>query len=115
MQIVSRPLYGSTLPPEHMKHALDALHSVMCRVGVALHAMKQARDKGDELLFDVLQDAASRELDAGIEIFEALEAGALKLGDIAHLERRNGVRIYRAKYLDALAKGAKMLPLRQAG
>lgn len=56
-----------------MEQALDALHDMMCRVGAVLRAMKQARVNGDELLFDVLQDAAGRELDTGLEVFEALE------------------------------------------
>jgi len=53
-----------------MKQALDTLRGVICRAGTALNGLKQAREAGDDIMFEVLQDAARRELNAGLDVFE---------------------------------------------
>ena len=53
-----------------MKQALDTLRGVICRAGTALNGLKQARETGDEVMCKILQDAARRELNAGLDVFE---------------------------------------------
>jgi len=50
---------------------LEALRTALCRIGTALHALE--KEDTDEILRSVLLDAALRDKDAALDVFERLD------------------------------------------